>query len=277
MSSRPLTPSDPESFVALQPGDGPGRFRLPVVPGLSVGDPAKATLFGGAGLGAGIAALERTTGKPVIWAAAQFLSFAFKGELLDVQATVPAAGHHVSQGRAMVSRDGQEILTVLASLGRRPPVDRRQWTEMPDVPPPEDCVPMPMYWRRGDDDMYVRLDSRAALGWGEAAEEAGGRSSFWIRPRDASPVDRPFLAILGDFLPAALSPLIGKKLMTSLDNAIRFIALVPTRWVLCETQLYGIDDGIAHGRMLMFAEDGTLMAAAAQSVIVRARDSGATA
>lgn len=257
------------SFVAIAAGDAPGRYRLPVVPGLSVGDPARATLFGGAGLAAGIAAIEQETGQATIWAVAQYLSHAFKGECLDIDVTVPTAGHHVSQARAIVSRDGSEILTVSASLGRRPPVHRMQWANAPHVPPPDECEIMPMYWRRGDDDMYMRLDSRVAPGWTEAPYEAGGRGRFWIRTLDGSPVDRPLLALIGDFLPASLSALIGRKLMTSLDNAIRFMAAPRTEWVLCETQLHAIDEGIAHGAMAMFAEDRALLAIASQSVIVR--------
>lgn len=257
------------SFVAITPGSVPGRYALPIVPGLSVGDPAKATLFGGAGLAAGIAAIEQETGKATIWATAQFLSHAFKGECLEIDVRVPGAGHHVSQARAVIRRDGQEILTVMASLGRRPPVHRMQWLQPPRVPPPEECRQMPMYWRRGEDDMYIRLDSRVAPGWTEAPYEHGGRGRFWIRTLDGSPVDRPFLAMVGDFLPASLTTMVGRKLMTSLDNSIRFMAAARTEWVLCEAQLHAIDEGIAHGAMQMFAEDGSLLAVASQSVIVR--------
>ncbi len=267
----------PESFVAITPGHAPGRYRLPVVSGLSVGDPAKATLFGGAGLAAALAAIEQETGQAAIWATAQFLSHAFKGECLDIDVTVPGAGHHIRQARAVVSREGGEILTVLASLGRRPTVHQMQWAQPPHVPPPEDCEVMPMYWRRGDDDMYIRLDSRVAPGWTEAPYEDCGRGRFWIRTLDGTPVDRPLLALIGDFLPASLSSLVGRKLMTSLDNAIRFMKSAPTEWVLCETQLHAIDEGIAHGAMQMFAEDGSLLAIASQSVIVRGGPKKATA
>jgi acyl-CoA thioesterase len=48
--------------------------------------------------------------------------------------------------------------------------------------------------------------------------------------------------------------------------------LVPTEWVLCEIRIAGVAGGFAHGNMYLFAEDGTLMAVASQSMIVRVRE-----
>ena len=41
-------------------------------------------LFGGCGLGACIEVMEQTTGRPCIWATAQFLSYAMPGSLLEL-------------------------------------------------------------------------------------------------------------------------------------------------------------------------------------------------
>jgi acyl-CoA thioesterase len=55
----------------------------------------------------------------------------------------------------------------------------------------------------------------------------------------------------------------------SLDNTLRVVRLVPTEWVLLDIRIHAIDRGFAHGLVHMYAEDGTLMATASQSCIVR--------
>jgi acyl-CoA thioesterase len=42
-----------------------------------------------------------------------------------------------------------------------------------------------------------------------------------------------------------------------------------TPWLLCDTQLTAIADGLFHGRMALFAQDGALLALAEQSGVVR--------
>ncbi|HRE01851.1 MAG TPA: thioesterase family protein, partial [Ilumatobacteraceae bacterium] len=54
-----------------------------------------------------------------------------------------------------------------------------------------------------------------------------------------------------------------------LDNTIRIARLVPTEWVLLDIQVHAVSRGFGHGLVQMFAEDGTLMATASQSCIVR--------
>ena len=63
-----------DSFFDLRATHNPHRWVLPVVPSLCVGPPGNVFLFGGVGLAASIAAMEGTTGRPLIWATAQYLS-----------------------------------------------------------------------------------------------------------------------------------------------------------------------------------------------------------
>ena len=55
----------------------------------------------------------------------------------------------------------------------------------------------------------------------------------------------------------------------SLDNTLRIGRLVPTEWVLLDIRIHMVERGFGHGLVHMFAEDGTLMATASQSCIVR--------
>ena len=58
------------------------KWQLPVVPKTTGG---RGSLFGGAGLAAGIVALEQATEKPVIWATGQYLSLTQQPVTLDLE------------------------------------------------------------------------------------------------------------------------------------------------------------------------------------------------
>jgi acyl-CoA thioesterase len=78
------------------------------------------------------------------------------------------------------------------------------------------------------------------------------------------------LAILGDYVPFGVGQALGKHAGgTSLDNTLRVARLVPTEWVLLDIQVHTIQEGFGHGLVHLWAEDGTLLAIASQSCIVR--------
>src|SRR5258706_13959918 len=106
---------DARTFLGLEPTDDPNRWKLPVTEGISTGG---GFLFGGAGLAAGIEALERTSGRPVVWATSQYLSFARPPAVLDVDVTMAVTGHQVSQGRAGAHAGDTAVPTANAAPGR---------------------------------------------------------------------------------------------------------------------------------------------------------------
>ena len=73
------------SIIALGAGADPQQFTLHVTPQLSVGHPDNLFLFGGAGMAAGLSAIETATGRPTVWAAAQYLSYARPGQTADAR------------------------------------------------------------------------------------------------------------------------------------------------------------------------------------------------
>jgi len=44
---------------------------------------------------------------------------------------------------------------------------------------------------------------------------------------------------------------------------------VPTTWVLCDIHMHALANGFGHGLAHLWAEDGTLLATASQSISVR--------
>ena len=263
-------------FFDLRATHNPHRWYLPLTPKVCVGPPGNMFMFGGVGLASAIAAMERTCERPVIWATAQYLSYARPPQVVDLDVWVPNAGKYNTQARVVSHVDDKEILTVNAALGSRPSEISRQWVQRPDVPPPLDC-PVGEHWRGEEEDLHSRIETRVAKGLygdvraGEAEDD--GRLILWIKPSDGRyAIDSSMLAVIADHVPSGIGSALGQSGGgNSLDNTIRIRHIVPTEWVLCDIRIHGIHGGFAHGAMYMFAEDGELMATASQSVIVRTR------
>jgi acyl-CoA thioesterase-2 len=264
------------SLIALQPTADPRRFQLRVTPQICVGHPDNLFMFGGAGLATGLAAIEAATGRPTVWAAAQYLSYARPDALLDVEVVVPVSGKYTSQGRVIVRHGDSEILTVNAALGARPDSPEAQWAQMPEVPAPADCPHMAYDWVRRPDDLNASFEKRVAAGRFGAARSEGGPSvdgvaRLWVRPGDpAEKVDRIMLAVMADFLPSGIGSAMGSAAGgNSLDNTIRFATSAVTEWVLVDIRIHAASQGFVHGRVHLFAQNGVLLATASQSVILR--------
>lgn len=231
-------------------------------------------MFGGVGMAAAISALEQTCARPVIWATAQYLSYARPPSVVDLDVWIAAQGRNTTQARVAAHVGDKEILTVNAALGERAGGASGQWVQAPEVPPPEDCEESER-WRPDVEDLHSHIEVRVAQGrHGRGYDAAGaspdGRSVLWIRPRNGAAVDAPMLAIMADHVPSAIGAALGRNAGgNSLDNTIRFLEPAATDWVLCETTIAGMARGSAHGAMRLFSREGRLMATASQSMIVR--------
>lgn len=260
---------DAGAFLGLEPTHNPHRWILPVVPGISTGG---SFLFGGCALGAAIEAMERTTGRSVVWATAQYLSYAKPPSILDIDVTVAAAGHHVTQARAVGHVADTEILTVNAALGHRDIDAEGQWAQMPDVAPPDECPERTL--RMYDVETVMnRIESRLAIGRDLDhldGTPGTGRSALWVRIPDLDVISPATLAILGDYVPFGIGQATGRiGGGNSLDNTLRLAKLVPTEWVLLDVRIDTIQNGFGQGTVFQWASDGTLLATASQSTIVR--------
>lgn len=87
---------DSRTFLGLEPTHNPYRWVLPVVARICNN---RGGLFGGAGLGAALVAMEAATGRKVVWATAQYLSETPAGTTLDLDVTVARTGRQASQAR----------------------------------------------------------------------------------------------------------------------------------------------------------------------------------
>ncbi|NNE74147.1 MAG: thioesterase family protein [Acidimicrobiales bacterium] len=274
--------SDSRTWLGVEPTHNPFRWVLPIDLGVCSG---YGTLFGGAALGAAIVALEGTAGRPVVWATAHYLSFAPEGSVLDIDVVLAAEGNTTTQARATGHIGGSEIITVNAALGRRDYPDTYLHPVMPPVRPPEECPLRAATTTPGT--ISSRFESRMALLQAESAELAAndaaglerrpgligpGRVGMWIRVPGLTDGSAAALAVLGDFVPMAISvALDAPTASNSLDNTIRVLNVQPTEWFLLDIQVEGVVTGFGHGMVRMFTPDGVLLAIGSQSAMVRKR------
>jgi len=260
---------DALTFFGLERTDDPAKWRMPIVPGLTSG---RRALFGGCGLGAAIEVMEQVTGRPCVWATAQYLTYASPPSVLELDALEVVRGHHISQARVIAHVGDTEVLTVLGALGDRPLPDEGQWAHRPDVPPPAEC-PEREHHNPMDDTIRSRLEERLAAGrpfWDLPGPQGSGNSAIWVRLPDVLEMSAAALAIIGDFVPSGIGQALGRRAGgNSLDNTLRVAHRVPTDWVLADIRVHAVADGFGHGLVHLWAEDGTLLGTASQSTIVR--------
>lgn len=256
-------------LVPAAPGDHDAARRMPVTPGVCT---PLGFLFGGAALAAAVQVLEDATGRPLIWATAQYVSHVHPPTVLTFEIEPLAAGVQVTQARVTASAGGVPVVAVSAALGERPVEAGGSWLAPPDAPSPADCQAR-MEWRIPGEGISGRLDSRIAKG--RTLDEldgtpGDGHSMLWVRLPELDGLSAAALGILADHVPFAIRHALGRRAGgTSLDTTLRIVRLVPTTWVLLDIRIHAIARGFAHGRLDMWSEGGQLLATAAQSASVR--------
>lgn len=264
------------------------RWRQPLVPGLTGG---RGHLFGGCGLGAAIAGLERATGRPLVWITAQFLAASRPPDVLDFTVDRLIEGRNLTQATVVARVGGTEVLTFQAALGARPALaDELRFAAAPDVPGPDHCEPVvPL---EGTGWLRRRFDSRVVPPGAGGPDGPGGRrpgsSLWWFRVADGvinggadGVVDQSggadagapsLLAVVLDFVPMALTAVLGRPVFgSSLDNTVRVVDRAPTDWVLAEFTIDSVAQGIAHVGGRVWTRDGVLLATGSQTCVVTGR------
>ena len=200
-------------------------------------------------------ALEAASGRPTVWATAQYLSYALTNAELQWEVIPAAVGGHVTQGRAVGRVDGREILTVNAALGQDDLDVEGVWAEPPDVPSPRTARPASFQSSSATPSWTVsrpgrRGEDRSRRWTGPPAPD----SALWARFRDLTP-SAATLAIFGDYVSGAASQPIGRRAMgRSLDNTLRMVQLRPTEWVLCDIRIHAIMGGYGQGTAFLWSE-----------------------
>ncbi|MDQ6838670.1 MAG: thioesterase family protein [Actinomycetota bacterium] len=231
-------------------------------------------LYGGVAVAVSIAMMEHLAGRAVTWVTVQFASSCGAGQTIDLVAAVSANGRRTSQLRVTATVDGRELFTALGAAvnvaaGASGPHD--QWETMPTVAPPEVCPPFAFRHPEIDADVQSHIllsDMRMAIGFedGPAAQVA-----LWCRPHGVARLSAAALGWQADMLGAALGKASGRTGGTSLDNTVRFgpPAAPNEAWVLMDMRAQALVDGYGYGITHLWSPDGTLLATASQTCIMR--------
>ena len=261
------------ALLTLASGAKEGVCLAEVPEPLCVGRPGHQFLFGGIGLAAAIDAMERRTGRPAIFASAQFLTQARPGDALCFDTAIVADGRMVRQCHVTASRDGAAFLHVHGACGGRDDAAAYRGVAMPMVPPPDACAGRSVA-RRLSSNLNALLEFRLASGAipdrADWTGPGGVDLACWTRARCGAGLDRLLLAVIADCAALALDGALGRPASgSSLDNNIRFLAEPTGAWVLAAMQVDGIHHGLAHVTTRLFSEQGALLAVAAQTMRLR--------
>ncbi len=252
---------EPDEWLGLTPM-GPGRWQFELSRSLSRFD---GKLYGGTGLAAITAVIERETDRDVLWATVQFVASADVGERIDCQVEVVAQGHRTSQVRVTATVGDRLVLAALGASGlpRAGGLDV-QVGVMPDVAPPDDLPTwrprVPFVITQGNQGWLDLVDLREVTGPPAAM-------MLWARMRGRS-MSRSGMGFIADLVPSAVARAAGRAGGgTSLDNAIRFGPAPETDWILIELEPSFASGGYAHGAAQLWAPDGTHLATASQTAV----------
>jgi acyl-CoA thioesterase len=262
-----------EDYVPLRAADGGWELAVPLhlCSGLR-------TLWGGVGLGAACSAAQEATGRPCAWATVQYVRPVHPDDVLRLEVDA-RSGRSLSQAQVVGTVGGEPALRALCALGGAGDTDLRPVRPPDDVPPPEDCEPreMPL----GVDPAGTFLEefeqrwAQAPRAFRSDGVRGTGRTRVWVRLRRPVETTAATVAVLADLAPSAIGEALGERAGgVSLDNTLRCAgrpAAPPGAWLLLDLVVDAVVADVAQLSGRVFDADGTLLATAQQSALVRRR------
>ncbi len=231
-------------------------------------------LYGGAAIAASVEAAEVATSRTLQWVTTQFIGSPQPGDEIDIVVETGAAGRSTSQVEVVGSIAGRPMFTSLCALTARAVGNARAFIPPPDVPSAADCPEMnePFTFSTAGT-FFDHLERRVAAGkFGVDAidQPQDGPLALWCRIPGfgiGSPATQAFVA---DIVPMAVCAALGiAPGGTSLDNTVRVVDRDPSEWVLLSIRPEGYHQGIGHGSLDIWSEDGRLLGTAQQTCIIR--------
>jgi acyl-CoA thioesterase len=230
------------------------------------------SLYGGTGIAAALWAAEAFTGQPPLWVTTRFLDTARAGEVVDLEVSVDAAGSRTSQFSVRGRRGGEPVFDALGACGvGHEAGTTAQWETMPEVPAPADLPVVPPFVEV-EGSFLDTLERRLAFGSLPlpGTGPADARIGLWTRVVGTDPTTPAMLGWLADCMPLGVASALGRiPFGTSLDNTLRLGGRSSSSWVLADIRPSVSSRGYAHGDVLLWAEDGTLLATGSQTAIIK--------
>ena len=242
---------------------------------LCVGGTTDPFLYGGSGFAACVAAMEQFTGLPTIFASAQFTGKGRSGDVISVSPEYISGGNSIKQCRLRAQIGDAPFATLLGATGSRDDNSAHQGVKAPHVVQPHQCEERSVA-RQISSNLNALFEFRLAGGQLPDRRDwtgtVGQDTAFWIRKRSGKPLSRLDLLVIADLAAMALPSALGKPASgNSLDNNIRFVRDADYEWVLSCTQVASVQHGLTHIGTNIFSQDGSILAVASQSMILRVR------
>jgi acyl-CoA thioesterase len=258
-----------------EPTDIADCLQFVVPEHLCVGGAAEPFLYGGSGFAACVAAMEYFTGLPAIFASAQFTGKGRNGDVISISPEYISGGNSIKQCRLSAQIGDAPFATLLGATGARDDDTVHQGVKAPNVLQPHQCEERSVA-RQISSNLNALFEFRLASGqlpdqrdWTGAI---GQDTAFWIRKRSGIPLSRMELPVIADLAAMALPSALGKPASgNSLDNNIRFVREADSEWILSCTQVASVQHGLTHIGTNIFSQDGSILAVASQSMILRVR------
>jgi len=256
--------------ITIVPAAGGEQWRYTAAP--SAMTPMGAAQ-GGVLMGALVEAIERRTGRLIVWATARYLRHLGSGMVMDIDVTIDIEGHATTQVSANGHVDGVEIVHVIGAAGRREfPTDGTWIDPRPDIAGRTD-VPL-LSVVPGRSLMADTFELRVASGSEPEAidgNRGSGRTAIWLRipggPRLVSAAD---LSVVADFAVMACAEAIGRPTTgNSLDNTLRVVERVIAEHVVAEFSFIASANGFGHLETRVWSADCRLLAIASTTLVLR--------
>lgn len=263
------------TFPSIKPASGAEGLHAAIPAHLCIGASADPFLFGGSGFASCIAAMERITERPAIFAMVQFVDKGRCDEIIEFAPEQSYGTGSIQQCRLAARIADRPFAYLVGAVGQRADTSHHQGIRAPAVPFPENCTERSVA-RQLSSNLNSLFEFRLAQGQLPDQRDWTGDGSrdvaYWIRKRSGAAMQRPDFPVIADFASLALPSALGRHASgTSLDNMIRFAADSDEEWVLACMQLASLQQGVAHVNTQLYSVTGSVLAIASQSMLMRDR------
>ena len=251
---------DELKFFGLEPTSDELLWQMPVTSRV-VG--ATGTLHGGCALAAVVGSLEVVTGRQLAYASAQYLSRVTLGSEVTIQLELNAVGNKITQAAGSIIGEGGVVLRALCGFGGRILPDDQCWIRDRELGDPLLCSKRPQTSETG-----VSFTDSADI---RIAEQTPGDAivQYWARLPGTLASTTMGLTALADLLPSGMRVSLNKAFRgSSLDNAIKLGERLVSEWILIEIETFVVSQGVGHGVVRIFSENGQFLGSGTQSFAI---------
>lgn len=222
-----------------------------------------------------ITAMRQVAPHPeVLSTTAHFLRPTAPGPAHVTTELVRGGGAHATV-QATIVQDGKERLRVLAVFGVLPDEQPRTELAPPQLPPPEECVPVigpaqPESTEGGDDyasSLDVRVDP--TVGWINGHRGGNAEITGWCRTADNRPHDDASLALFADAFPPPVFDVLPTFHVPTVELTVHIRGRPTTSWLLGRFTTRAINDPYHEEDGLLWDAAGNLVAMSRQFAIAR--------